>query len=295
MLASASPEVIIGAIATAIEGIRLGGGVIVPHLTPLKVAEGVHGFVGAASRGVSILGPGSASGTDPLTAFALHRDRRDAARDDFPQPSVVGTVRARADDVLEPASVGLRSPDTRRRRRRRAAYDRRCRFTQTAADERRSPAVSFRLPPLTRGSAFAEPRGPRDHRIPQEQSSRQTLGRRWLWRPDDWRRAHDRIHRRAIAHGARACLHHPVLQSRRTGRVELHGAGGQGFRFGPADSESGSAATRPVSATIRKSRLGSQVLRVASRAGLSALGRFSDVGRMSGSRRRPLAVRGVRG
>ena len=34
---------------------------------------------------------------------------------------------------------------------------------------------------------------------------------------------------------------------RTTGRVELHRAGNQGFRFGPADSQTGSAATRPAS------------------------------------------------
>ena len=44
-----------------------------------------------------------------------------------------------------------------------------------------------------------------------------------------------------------------VLHSRTTGRVELHGAGDQRFRFGLADSESGSAATRPVSAILQRS------------------------------------------
>jgi hypothetical protein len=40
-----------------------------------------------------------------------------------------------------------------------------------------------------------------------------------------------------------------LLLPRTTGRLELRGAGDQGFRFGPSDSQSGSAATRPVSAT----------------------------------------------
>jgi hypothetical protein len=39
---------------------------------------------------------------------------------------------------------------------------------------------------------------------------------------------------------------------RTTRRVELHGAGESDFRFGLADSESSSAPTRPVSATIQK-------------------------------------------
>jgi hypothetical protein len=38
--------------------------------------------------------------------------------------------------------------------------------------------------------------------------------------------------------------------SRTTGRVEFHGAGDQGFRFGLADRESDSAATRRVSGTM---------------------------------------------
>jgi hypothetical protein len=38
----------------------------------------------------------------------------------------------------------------------------------------------------------------------------------------------------------------------RPGRVELRDAGDQEFRFGLADSQSGSAATRPVSATNQK-------------------------------------------
>jgi hypothetical protein len=40
-----------------------------------------------------------------------------------------------------------------------------------------------------------------------------------------------------------------LLLPRTTGRVELHGAGNQGFRFGLADGESGSAATGPAAAT----------------------------------------------
>ena len=37
-----------------------------------------------------------------------------------------------------------------------------------------------------------------------------------------------------------------------TDRVEVRGAGDHGFPFGPADNESESIPTRPVSATIRK-------------------------------------------
>jgi luciferase family oxidoreductase group 1 len=85
MLASASPEVLIGPIAAATEGIRVGsGGVMLPHYSPLKVAE-TFTVLAALFPGRIDLGLGRAAGTDALTTFALQRDRRQAAPDDFPQ------------------------------------------------------------------------------------------------------------------------------------------------------------------------------------------------------------------
>ena len=85
MLASASPEVLIGPIAAATEGIRVGsGGVMLPHYSPLKVAE-TFTILAALFPGRIDLGLGRAAGTDPMTTFALQRDRRQAAPDDFPQ------------------------------------------------------------------------------------------------------------------------------------------------------------------------------------------------------------------
>src|SRR3954454_1309936 len=85
MLASASPEAIIGPIASATSGIRVGsGGVMLPHYSPFKVAE-TFTILAALYPGRIDLGLGRASGTDPLTTFALQRDRRQAAPDDFPQ------------------------------------------------------------------------------------------------------------------------------------------------------------------------------------------------------------------
>ena len=85
MLAGPSPEVLIGPIAAATEGIRVGsGGVMLPHYSPLKVAESFT-ILAALFPGRIDLGLGRASGTDPLTTFALQRDRRQAAPDDFPQ------------------------------------------------------------------------------------------------------------------------------------------------------------------------------------------------------------------
>jgi luciferase family oxidoreductase group 1 len=85
MLAGASPEVLIASIADATSRIRVGsGGVMLPHYSPFKVAE-TFSILSALHPGRIDLGLGRAAGTDPLTAFALQRDRRQAAPDDFPQ------------------------------------------------------------------------------------------------------------------------------------------------------------------------------------------------------------------
>jgi len=85
MLACASPEVLIGPIAAATERIRVGsGGVMLPHYSPLKVAESFS-MLAALAPGRIDLGIGRAPGTDARTMLALQRDRRQAAPDDFPQ------------------------------------------------------------------------------------------------------------------------------------------------------------------------------------------------------------------
>jgi len=85
MLASASPEALIGPIAAATTSIRVGsGGVMLPHYSPLKVAETFTMLAALFPERID-LGIGRAAGTDPLTTFALQRDRRQAAPDDFPQ------------------------------------------------------------------------------------------------------------------------------------------------------------------------------------------------------------------
>jgi len=83
MLACASPEALIGPAASATTRIRIGsGGVMLPHYSPLKVAETFSMFSGLFPRRID-LALGRAPGTDALTAFALQRDRRQAAPDDF--------------------------------------------------------------------------------------------------------------------------------------------------------------------------------------------------------------------
>src|SRR5947209_18084803 len=85
MLASASPEALIGPIAAGTSRIRVGsGGVMLPHYSPFKVAE-TFTILAALFPDRIDLGIGRAAGTDPLTTFALQRDRRQAAPDDFAQ------------------------------------------------------------------------------------------------------------------------------------------------------------------------------------------------------------------
>jgi luciferase family oxidoreductase group 1 len=84
MLACASPEVLIAAISSATSRIRVGsGGIMLPHYSPLKVAE-TFGMLSGLYGDRIDLAVGRAPGSDPLTAFALQRDRRQAAPDDFP-------------------------------------------------------------------------------------------------------------------------------------------------------------------------------------------------------------------
>jgi luciferase family oxidoreductase group 1 len=98
MLAGAAPEVLITAIGAATEAIRIGsGGVMLPHYSPLKVAE-VFTEIAALYPDRVDLGLGRAAGTDPLTTYALQRDRRQASPDDF--PSQLSELLAYFDDTL---------------------------------------------------------------------------------------------------------------------------------------------------------------------------------------------------
>lgn len=85
MLACSSPEALIGPLGAATTRIRIGsGGIMLPHYSPLKVAETFR-MLAALYPGRVDLGLGRAPGSDPLTAWALQRDKRQAAPDDFPE------------------------------------------------------------------------------------------------------------------------------------------------------------------------------------------------------------------
>jgi luciferase family oxidoreductase group 1 len=85
MLASTAPEILIAEIAAVTERMRVGsGGVMLPHYSPLKVAETFSILAGLHGDRID-LGVGRAPGSDRETMFALQRDRRQMSPDDFPE------------------------------------------------------------------------------------------------------------------------------------------------------------------------------------------------------------------
>jgi luciferase family oxidoreductase group 1 len=84
LIASTSPEVMIGHVANVTQRMRVGsGGIMLPNHAPLKVAETFR-VLEALHPGRIDLGLGRAPGTDSLTALALRRSREAVYSDDFP-------------------------------------------------------------------------------------------------------------------------------------------------------------------------------------------------------------------
>lgn len=83
-LAGSAPEILIGAVAAATSRMRIGsGGIMLPHYSPLKVAEVFSQLTGLYPDRID-LGLGRAPGSDQRTAIALQRDRRQQPPNDFP-------------------------------------------------------------------------------------------------------------------------------------------------------------------------------------------------------------------
>lgn len=81
-LASPAPEILISRIGVETSGIRIGsGGVLLPHYSPLKVAE-IFRMLHALYPDRIDLGIGRAPGGSGLEAFALRRDRSDRIQND---------------------------------------------------------------------------------------------------------------------------------------------------------------------------------------------------------------------
>ena len=85
MVASSSPELMIGQVAAATDGIRVGsGGVMLPNHSPLRVAEQFK-VLSALFPDRIDLGIGRAPGTDQMTAYALRRSREAMSANDLPE------------------------------------------------------------------------------------------------------------------------------------------------------------------------------------------------------------------
>jgi luciferase family oxidoreductase group 1 len=83
-VASAATAVVIGHVAAGTRTIRVGsGGVMLPNHAPLVIAE-QFGTLESLHPGRIDLGLGRASGTDPITAYALRRDLA-VAEENFPR------------------------------------------------------------------------------------------------------------------------------------------------------------------------------------------------------------------
>jgi luciferase family oxidoreductase group 1 len=84
--ASPAPEVLLARVGAETSTIRIGsGGVLLPHYSPMKVAEAFR-VLHALYPGRIDLGVGRAPGGSPLDTFALRRDRKQTTSiDDFPQ------------------------------------------------------------------------------------------------------------------------------------------------------------------------------------------------------------------
>jgi luciferase family oxidoreductase group 1 len=84
-LASSSPEIMIGAVASATSKIRVGsGGVMLPNHSPLKIADTFRVLVALHGDRID-LGVGRAAGTDPKTALALRQSRELLGAEGFPE------------------------------------------------------------------------------------------------------------------------------------------------------------------------------------------------------------------
>jgi luciferase family oxidoreductase group 1 len=84
LLACTAPEIMLARIGAETSRIRIGsGGIMLPHYTPLKVAEVFRTLYGLYPERVD-LGLGRAPGGGPMESLALRRSRKAAMEDDFP-------------------------------------------------------------------------------------------------------------------------------------------------------------------------------------------------------------------
>jgi luciferase family oxidoreductase group 1 len=83
-LACTAPEIMLARIGAETRHLRIGsGGIMLPHYTPLKVAECFRTLHALYPNRID-LGIGRAPGGGPVESLALKRDRNAPMRDDFP-------------------------------------------------------------------------------------------------------------------------------------------------------------------------------------------------------------------
>ncbi len=84
LLACTAPEILLARIGVETKRIRIGsGGIMLPHYTPLKVAEVFRTLYGLYPERID-LGIGRAPGGGPMESLALRRSRKTPMEDDFP-------------------------------------------------------------------------------------------------------------------------------------------------------------------------------------------------------------------
>ena len=83
-LAGTAPEIMLARIGAETQRIRIGsGGIMLPHYTPLKIAEVFRTLYALYPNRVD-LGIGRAPGGGPMETLALRRSRKTPMEDDFP-------------------------------------------------------------------------------------------------------------------------------------------------------------------------------------------------------------------
>ena len=106
-VASSVPEVMIGQAVRETTKLRVGsGGVMLPNHPPLKIAETFR-MLEALYPGRIDLGIGRAPGTDPLTAYALRRNKDGGHAHEFPGFPPLWLLGSSASGAQLAASLGL--------------------------------------------------------------------------------------------------------------------------------------------------------------------------------------------
>ena len=168
---------------------------MLPHYSPFKVAE-TFSLLAGLYPGRIDLGIGRAPGTDGLTTYALQRDRRQAAPDDFPDQlaellayferhAPAPSTRSRGSRRTCPAARSCRSRGCSgpRRRARSGPASSGCRMRSPTSSTRTAPTspppTAGGSPPITPARPIARPAPP----SPSGRCAPRPTRRRATWLP----------------------------------------------------------------------------------------------------------------